>query len=131
MSNKEIKLKDRDATEVLTFTIKDWNIEQLTGYEPKTSFYRDFSIADKYGIDAIMDTYQRAFNEWQNDTEFITELTMVLNWKIWEHYDSTEDEDSPTNKIASLYNDLWQECDNWCRDNLKGDDLSYFYNTTD
>lgn len=65
------------------------------------------------------------------DTEFITELTMVLNWKIWEHYKDDEDEDSPSNKLASLYNDLWQECDNWCRDNLKGDDLSYFYNTTD
>ena len=33
--------------------IKDWNIKELTGYEPITSFYRDFSIADNFGIKAI------------------------------------------------------------------------------
>ena len=120
-----------DKKDTITFTIKDWNIESLTGYEPKTSFYRDFSIADKYGIDAIKDTYKRAFDEWHTDTEYITELTMVLNWKIWEHYKEDEDKDSPSNERANIYNDLWLECDNWCRDNLKGDDLKYFYNTTD
>ena len=25
--------------------LKDWNIEALTGYKPKTTFYTDFSIA--------------------------------------------------------------------------------------
>ena len=115
-----------------TFTIKlkNWNIEEMTGYKPKTTFYTDFSIADMYGIDAIKETYERAFKEWHTDTEYITELTMALNWKIWEHYDES-DENAPSNEIARLYNDLWQECDNWCRDNLKGDDLTYFYNTTD
>lgn len=27
--------------------IKTWNIEALTGYKPKTTFYEDFSIADR------------------------------------------------------------------------------------
>lgn len=70
--------------------IKDWNIEKLTGYKPKTTFYTDFSIADAFGADAITDAYKRAFEQWHNDTEYITELTMVLNWKIWEHYEKND-----------------------------------------
>lgn len=36
--------------------VKNWNIQEMTGYEPKTTFYTDFSIADNFGIDAIKDT---------------------------------------------------------------------------
>ena len=32
-------------------TIKTWNIEELTGYKPFTTFYEDFSIADAFGTD--------------------------------------------------------------------------------
>lgn len=49
--------------------MKDWNIEAMTGYEPKTTFY----------------TYQK----------------------------------------------LWLTLDGWCQENLKGDDLAYYYRTTD
>ena len=47
--------------------IKTWNIEELTGYKPRTTFYEDFSIADHFGGTAIRDTYCRAFNAWQNN----------------------------------------------------------------
>lgn len=43
--------------------IKNLNIENETGYKPITTFYQDFSIADKLGLDAIKDTFKRAFNE--------------------------------------------------------------------
>jgi hypothetical protein len=66
--------------------IKTWNIEEMTGYKPRTTFYEDFSIADHFGGPAIRDTYSRAFNAWKNNIEYMTELVMVLNWKIWEHY---------------------------------------------
>ena len=63
--------------------IENWRIEELTGYKPITSFYTDFSIADRFGTTAIQDTYNRAFKEWQHDYRYITELALVLNWKIW------------------------------------------------
>lgn len=66
--------------------IKTWNIESMTGYKPRTTFYEDFSIADHFGGPAIRDTYCRAFNAWQNNIEYMAELVMVLNWKIGEHY---------------------------------------------
>ncbi|MBO7735987.1 MAG: hypothetical protein J6S67_25685 [Methanobrevibacter sp.] len=79
---------------------KDWNIEAMTGYKPKTTFYMDFSIADRIGgVKAIKDTYKRAFNEWKTNYEYLTELVMVLNWKIWEHSETNKD-------FAEVYNEL-------------------------
>ncbi len=33
------------------------------GYELKTTFWRDFTIADMFGVEAVEDTFYRAFNE--------------------------------------------------------------------
>lgn len=101
-----------------------WNITEMTGYEPKTTFWKDFSIADKFGIDAIKDTYKRAFEEWKENYIYLTELVMVLNHKIWEWYGKNE-------AIAQVYNDLWEKTDAYACENLKGDELDYFYLTTD
>lgn len=104
--------------------IKDWNPEPLTGYKPITTFYRDFSIADNFGTDAIKDTYNRAFNEWKTNYKYLTEFVMVLNWKIREHHGHNDE-------LAELYNSLWEQADAWACDNLTGEELAYFYNTTD
>ena len=105
-------------------TIKTWNIEAMTGYKPMTTFYEDFSIADRFGVDAVRDTYRRAFRMWKSDYKYLTELVMALNWKIFEHYGRND-------KLAKVYNELWKDADQYACDNLKGDELSYFYSTTD
>ena len=105
-------------------TIKTWNIEEMTGYEPKTTFYEDFSIADWFGARAVKDTFRRAFGEWKDDVVYLTELVMALNWKIWEHYENNE-------PLARVYNELWTKADAYAVEHLKGDDLAYFYRTTD
>lgn len=104
--------------------IKDWNIEKNTGYKPITTFYSDFSIADAFGVNAIKDTYKRAMIYAKTNYKVLTELYMALNWKIWEHYENN-------NKYAELYDTLWRECDDYAITHLKGDELSYFYRTTD
>lgn len=96
----------------------------MSGYQPKTTFWSDFTIADNFGLSAIKDTYRRAFNDWKNNTEYITELTLILNWKIWYWKDKNE-------LYARTYNDLWAEADQWCMENLKDEDLQYFLRTTD
>jgi len=95
------------------------------GYEFKTTFWMDFTIADAFGLNAVRDTYERSFRDWKHNTTYITELCLVLNWKIWQHYEAKNDD------LASLYNELWQQVDEWCLDNLKGDDLVYFMEVTD
>jgi len=104
--------------------MKTWNIEAMTGYKPFTTFYEDFSIADKFGVSAIKDTYKRAFKGWKDDYKYLTEFVMALNWKIWEHYEHNDE-------YAKLYNDLWEQASCYAEENLKGDELDYYYRTTD
>lgn len=102
-----------------------WNIEDFNGYELMTTFWQDFNIADKFGIDAIKDTYNRAFKEWKSDYKYLTELSLVLNWKSWEHYDKCNEE------ISKLYTELWEKVDNYACDNLKGEEKRYYFEKTD
>ena len=96
------------------------------GYEMQSTFFLDFSIADRFGVEAIEDTYARAFSEWKSNYIYLTELVLVLNWKIWEHWE--KDNNSP---IAKLYNRLWQEADEYAMNNLKGEEMSHFLRVTD
>lgn len=104
--------------------IENWRIEELTGYKPITTFYTDFSIADKFGVEAIKDTYNRSFASWQHDHNYITELSLVLNWKIWRWYEVNDE-------YAKLYDRLWKQLDEWCMDTLKDEELEYYCKTTD
>ena len=94
------------------------------GYTLKTTFWNDFSIAEKFGTRAIRETYERAFKEWKSNIEYFTELSLVLNWKAW-HFQKT----NPT--FAELYCELWEDCDLWAGNNLKGADARYYYEVTD
>lgn len=94
-------------------------------YKFKTTFWNDFTIADSFGTSAVSDTYKRAFNEWKSNYEYLTELVLVLNWKIWEHWDKKN------NQLAQLYSELWEEAQEYGYDNLKGDELKYFIQTLD
>ena len=97
----------------------------VNGYETFTTFWQDFTIADRFGASAIKDTFKRAFNEWKHDYKYLTELVMVLNWKLWHFYAKGNEE------YAQLYNALWSEADMYAMENLKGDEVAYFFRTTD
>ena len=94
------------------------------GYIPKTTFWMDFSIADKFGAKAVRDTYNRAVEGWRDNIVYLTELVMVLNHKIWQHYETDEE-------LAREYDELWRGLDGWCVENLTGEDADYFYRITD
>lgn len=94
------------------------------GYEPKTTFWQDFSIADCFGVNAIKETYKRAFKEWKGNYVYLTELVLVLNHKIWFWYETN-------NVYAELYNELWEKTHDYALDNLKGEEFQYYFITTD
>lgn len=104
--------------------IENWPIEELTGYKPISTFYTDFSIADRFGTQAIEDTFNRSFNMWKCDYMYMIELSLVLNWKIWRWYEVNDE-------YAKLYDRLWRQLDEWCVENLKDESLEYYYKTTD
>lgn len=102
--------------------------EQLmleNSYKTQTTFYLDFSIADAFGELAVLDTYEQAFTEWRNNIVYLTELSMVLNHKIWQHYHGKNDQ------LSKLYDLLWRKTDDYCINNLKDDELSYYLRVTD
>lgn len=93
----------------------------------ENTFYMDFTIADVFGVNAIKDTYNRAFKEWKSDYRMLTALVMVLNHKMWEHYEATP----RRSELVELYNNLWTQADEYAVTNLKGQELEYFYRITD
>lgn len=97
---------------------------QENGYELQTTFWEDFSIADRFGLTAIQDTFNRAFEEWKEHYKYLTELILVLNHKIWQYHDTCPE-------FAALYNSLWEKADLYAVENLKGEKLDYFYEVTD
>ena len=97
----------------------------LYDYECQTTFWQDFSIAEIFGVSAIKDTYKRAFRSWKSNYLYLTELVMVLNHKQWEHHQNRHKE------YAEVYKELWEKADLYACENLKGEELSYFYRTTD
>ena len=94
------------------------------GYVLKTTFWTDFTIAESFGVDAILDTFTRAFNEWKTNVEYITELAMVMSWKSCYYYNKN-------NEYMITYSNLYHDVDTWCMNNLTNNDLAYYIETTD
>lgn len=89
-----------------------------------TTFWMDFSIADRFGMAAVKDTYDRAFTEWRTDVRYLADLVVVLNHKIWQHYKTNE-------PLARLYDRLWREANDWAWENLSEAEQTYYYRVTD
>lgn len=120
----------------ITISVPRWTMAEQTGYEPKTTFWQDFSIAEHFGAAAVKDTYKRAWRDWRHDIVYLTELVMVLNHKISYWYCTAEKyEGQPRGRacmgLCRLYDKLWREADAWCYENLQCDDAKYYFETTD
>lgn len=126
-------------------SLPQWNIEAFSGYKPKTTFWQDFSIADaayKWGenpFTAVKSMYRRAFKEWKHDHEFLTELVMVLNHKIFYHFNAADAAEKKGllnlrdyhGALSHIYDGLWRECYAWGCEHLSGEEAAYFYDTLD
>ena len=101
------------------------NSESLCGYTQRTTFWDDFTIAERFGVKAIKDTYKNAFQSWKHDIVFIVELVLVLNWKML-----YMDERHMTEKSVMYYK-CWVELSNWCERHLEAGAYEYFILVTD
>lgn len=101
---------------------------EMTGYQPQTTFWDDFNIAEAFGPNAIQDTYNRIMNGWSDNYIYLTELVMVLNWNIW-HWNGCQS--SQAKEFEALYTDLYEKTDIYCLDHLNGEELQYFLRTVD
>lgn len=90
----------------------------------KTTFYEDFSMAEMFGKEAIIDTYKRCLSEWSSNIKYFTEFVVALNHKIREwHWKE--------NNVARLYDKLWREADLLALEIFQGKDKEYYLRETD
>ena len=99
--------------------------EAMCGYTQRTTFWDDFTIAERFGLPAIKDTYKNAFMSWKSGVGFIRGLVWVLNWKML-----YMGERRMTEKSAMYYK-CWVELSNWCERHLEAGAYEYFINVTD
>ena len=98
------------------------------GYEPCTTFWEDFSIADKFFMieqGVIEDTFERALDYAKLDYKYFTELVMILNHKIWQWYRSCDE-------LGRLYDALWRKAEDLFFKMYEGNEeaVSYYYRVT-
>lgn len=122
--------------------IQPWGIEELTGYKPKFDLWEQFSILELrclktghyenlehkirnafYGVTMVYDLPDITEN--MPSCVRLTELSMVLNWKIWQYYDLGHME------LSKFYDKWWKEVDSWCMEHFQGEDMNYYLRTTD
>lgn len=113
----------------------DWIIDMNVNEDNnnfKTTFWDDFTIADKYGKEAIQDTYNRASKEWKHDLDYLIELVKVLNWKCWDFWQIYKDKkDEKALEISELYKQLYYELDSWAYNNLDKEQFTKYVRELD
>lgn len=92
-------------------------------YELKTTYLEDFNKADKLGVQAVQDLFDKVFDDSKNNCECITELAMIVNEKT-EFYCDEE-----TLDLCGLYGRLSTKINDWCMNNLQDEDLVYYLTT--
>lgn len=96
------------------------------GYERKTTFYSDLSIAEFCsGIDGIKDTFNRVCEEWKSNVEYFTEFIMSLNIKAWA-WDSRHNME-----LTRLYSELYYQALDMGYDAFDEDGRAYLFRMTD
>lgn len=93
--------------------------------EWKTTFWSDFSIADAFGMEAVKDTFKRAFKGWKDNYVYLTELEIVMNWKCWQHYEKGN------MKLSQVYSEYYYKCRDYAYETFNEEQLQYHFELTD
>lgn len=90
----------------------------------ESTFRQDFTEAEKKWEKAIIDLCTEKFEANKKNIKLLTELVLVTNRKIREHYEEDVD-------IAQVYDKLWRDLDQRCCDNLEWEEAKYYIIKTD
>ena len=92
---------------------------------PDTTFHMDFAIAEKFGADAVRDTFKRAFKGWKNNVEYFTELVMCVNHRMWYWYNNGNE------ALSRIYEQFYLTANDYALEEFKGEALAHYINVTD
>lgn len=99
-------------------------LERQFDYKFESSFWEEFSIAEDYGPEGIRKHYDTVFEQYRDNLNFLTELVLVLNWKIYQWYQVDD-------TLGMTYDELWKRTDGYAMETLKGDDLHKYLSVLD
>lgn len=126
-------------------TEKNWemNLNDMSPYTPKYTFYSDFSIAEyceiyKADRGAIKDTFKRVIESWGESINAMSEVALVLNHKSWAFYDDVDSKwlgcnETNRQKLIELYSVLYHKVCDYIYKKFGSDDkaMSYYYSVVD
>ena len=100
-----------------------------------TLFWADFSVADRFGLSAINDTFKRCYYKTRG-YKVVTEFAVVLNNKIWQWHDLAEREENEVKrayceKVQDLYNRFFQEVVGFVDSSFSEKEAEFYYRITD
>lgn len=69
-----------------------------------TTFTGDFDVAERFGAQAVQDTFERAYKEWKYDIRYLANLAMAANRKAWESHEKGDE------GLTAIYSDAYHQC---------------------
>ena len=99
--------------------------EEKTGFKFETDVWELFTEAEQRDDVDIEELYRKLFRDWHNDVKLVAELSMCMNWKLWEHYEKKNE------NLAELYNSLRMRVHDYALDVFTWEDGAYYFRITD
>ena len=99
--------------------------EEKTGFKFETNVWELFTEAEQRDDVDIEELYRKLFRDWRNDVKLVAELSMCMNWKLWEHYEKKNE------SLAELYNTLRMRVHDYALDVFTWEEGKYYFNVTD
>lgn len=96
-------------------------------YKRQTTFAKDFAIAERFGKNAVLDTFKRSVHNFRDNKEYFAEMILVTNFLCW--YFNFHKQDDWSKLYAELYylsRDLYFE---YLGSNQEA--MDYYYNYVD
>lgn len=104
--------------------IPAWGIEAQTGYKPIADYWQKLYRAARNGSEELKRLATGLFDSAKHSYKHLTEFVMALNWLSWEWVEKNE-------HIARLFCSLFRTAGDYARENLTGEELKYYFATTD
>lgn len=99
--------------------------EGKTGFKFETNVWELFTEAEQRDDVDIEELYRKLFRERRNDVKLVAELSMCMNWKLWEHHEKGDE------SLAELYNTLRLRVHDYALDVFTWEDGAYYFRITD
>lgn len=81
---------------------------QMTEYRPKSAIWNELTMIEKSCNKRVLEKAISSMIElYKNDKELGTELTLIINWKMWQKSEENKIE------LGKLYQKFWKEIDSY------------------